>query len=83
VTKTESNDDEIMPAWWLDGLTKDQKKRIELLLEEIMAAGYPESRQSIRDIMKRALDKEIMFARVRVPKFGHCSPEHADQAGST
>jgi hypothetical protein len=65
VTKTESNDDEIMPAGWLDGLTKDQKKRIELLLEEIIAAGYPESRQAIRDIMKRALDKEIRFARAK------------------
>jgi len=59
-TKTEANDDVIMPARWLDGLTKDQKIRIELLLEELIAAGT--RRQSIRNIMKRVYDKEIRFA---------------------
>jgi S-adenosylmethionine:tRNA-ribosyltransferase-isomerase (queuine synthetase) len=59
-TKTEANDDEIMPARWLDDLTKDQRIRIELLLEEMIAAG--DRLQSIRNTMKRALDKEIRFA---------------------
>jgi hypothetical protein len=62
-TKTEVNDDGIMPAQWLDGLTKDQKIRIELLLEELIAAGA--RRQSISSTMKRALDKEIRFAAHR------------------
>jgi hypothetical protein len=59
-TKTEANDDEIMPAQWLSGLTKDQNIRIELLLEELIAAEA--RRQSIRNIMKRVYDKEIRFA---------------------
>jgi hypothetical protein len=59
-TKTEGNDDEIMPAGWLNGLTKDQKIRIELLLEELIVAGV--RRQSIRSMMKRVYDKEIRFA---------------------
>ena len=49
-----------MPAQWLDGLTKDQKIRIELLLEELIVAGA--RRQAIRNIVKRALYKEIRFA---------------------
>jgi len=59
-TKTEANDDEIMLARWLDDLTKDQRIRIELLLEELIAVGT--HRQSIRNIIKRAYDKEIRFA---------------------
>lgn len=58
--KTEANNDEIMPAGWLDDLTKDQKIRIELLLEELITAGA--SRQSIKSMMKRVYDKEIRFA---------------------
>jgi len=58
--KTEANNDEIMPAGWLDGLTKDQEIRIELLLEELLAAGA--RRQFIRSVMKRVYNKEIRFA---------------------
>jgi len=59
-TKLEANADQIMTAPWLDSLTKDQKIRIELLLEELMALGI--RRQSISSIMKRVFEKEIRFA---------------------
>jgi hypothetical protein len=56
----EASNDEILPALWLDGLTNDQKIRIELLLEEMIATGT--GRQTMRNIVKRARDKEIRFA---------------------
>jgi hypothetical protein len=57
--RLEARDNEILPSRRLDDLTDEQRSRIELLLEEMIMAGA--GREGIRNAIKHARDKEIIF----------------------
>jgi hypothetical protein len=58
--RLEVTNNETLPSRWLDDLTDEQRSRLELLLEEMTTAGA--GRDGIRNAIRHARDKEIIFA---------------------
>lgn len=60
MTEIEAKNGEILPSRGLNNLTDEQRMRIGLLVQEMMEAGA--SHNGIRNAIKHAYDKEIIFA---------------------